>query len=244
MRQEHQEEETPTTTTPKAAEPVYSKDLVDSMKIIKTYPDKTLPSQRYWLWSLPIPTMSEIFFDYNPGYLIPLKCAVTSLRFWIWSVTKVQSAVGVELDWHKMLHMVEDVGGKMAHLLGPKVFGMQATKVSFSDCACDDTKAIQEQTKFSCEFHITRDDADDHEEVPDDDDELDTSTLMSVHLDTFLDQRYEWYSKTLPQLPRVLQRLVLCLMELLNVPFSTLMSLSQQADFRVWLREIVKHPAA
>ena len=97
------------------------------------------------------------------------------------------------------------------------------------------------QTKFSCEFHITQDDAEDATDGPDDEDDedLDTSTLMSVHLDTFLDQRYEWYSKVLEQLPRVIQQLVHCLMDLLDVPFNTLMFLSRDATS--WLRQMVLH---
>ena len=188
-----------------------------------------------------LPTAKEVIFNYNPGFYILKKCFYTSIWLSMFAVNKVQSATGVQMDWHKMLHVIEDIGGQIAHLLAPKLFGLQATKVSASDCACDSVKAIQEQTKFSCEFHITQDDAEDTTDGADDDDdeELDTSTLMSVHLDTFLDQRYEWYSRVLEQLPRVIQKLVHCLMELLNVPFNTLMFLSKNADS--WLRDMVLH---
>ena len=51
--------------------------------------------------------------------------------------------------------------------------------------------------RFSCEFHITQDDGDSEdddysdEEFDAEDANEDASTLMSVHLDTFLEKRYE-----------------------------------------------------
>ena len=193
---------------------------------------------------MPLPTMKEVLYNsvlYNPGFLLFKHCLISSVKLGMFTVNKVQSVTGVQMDWQKLVHVIEDIGGSMAHALAPKLFGMQATKVSASDCACDNVKAIQEQTKFSCEFHITQDDAEDATDGPDDEDDedLDTSTLMSVHLDTFLDQRYEWYSKVLDQLPRVIQQLVHCLMDLLDVPFNTLMFLSRDATS--WLRQMVLH---
>ena len=49
--------------------------------------------------------------------------------------------------------------------------------------------------RFSCEFHITQDDGDSEDEDYSDE-EFDAEdaedTLMSVHLDTFLEKRYEY----------------------------------------------------
>ena len=50
--------------------------------------------------------------------------------------------------------------------------------------------------RFSCEFHITQDDGDSDDEYSDDeyndeDANEEASTLMSVHLDTFLEKRYK-----------------------------------------------------
>ena len=53
--------------------------------------------------------------------------------------------------------------------------------------------------RFSCEFHITQDDGDNEDDYSDEEfdaedaneEDLNASTLMSVHLDTFLEKRYE-----------------------------------------------------
>ena len=50
--------------------------------------------------------------------------------------------------------------------------------------------------RFSCEFHITQDDGDSEDEDYSGDEfdveDANEDTLMSVHLDTFLEKRYEY----------------------------------------------------
>ena len=51
--------------------------------------------------------------------------------------------------------------------------------------------------RFSCEFHITQDDGDSEDDDDYSDEEFDeeedaNDTLMSVHLDTFLEKRYQF----------------------------------------------------
>merc|ERR1740129_1970183 len=74
-------------------------------------------------------------------------------------------------------------------ILGPRVFGIKTTKVLPT---VGDDENIQKKARFSCEFHITQDDGDSEDDDYSDEefDEEDASdTLMSVHLDTFLEKR-------------------------------------------------------
>ena len=183
--------------------------------------------------------MSEMVTTYNPWYHIFKYTYNLNKRLVYATYNKIQSVLPYKPDWQMVVALFEDSLSHVTHFIGPRI-GVHTVKITPTECACDEPKIVQQQAKFSCEFHITQDDADAIEE--NEDEENDTATLMSVHLDTFLDKRYEWYSKTQAELPRGIRQLVLFLMDLLSVPFNTLMFLSKNAN--MWLQDMIKHAQA
>ena len=187
-----------------------------------------------------MPTMMEFMTTYNPWWHIFLMNVRVSKQVVKLTYDKIHSVFPQLPDGEVLKHIGETTFGHLLYFVAP-MFGVQTEKVTPTDCACDEPKIIQEQAKFSCEFHITQDDASEAFESPDDLAEYDTETLMSIHLDTFLDQRYEWYSKRMEQLPGCIRKLVYHLMSLLSVPFNTLMFLAKNSD--MWLQDMIKHAA-
>ena len=57
----------------------------------------------------------------------------------------------------------------------------------------------------------------------DGEEDLTTATLMSVHLDTFLEKRYKWYHMTKQRLPRVIRLVVELLMDIFSITYHSLM---------------------
>lgn len=182
-----------------------------------------------------VPTMHEVLFDYNPYFHASKYCFNCSKGVMQKGFGVVQRFCPILPDWDIFMHWAEDTVSNVVHVLAPRLLGLKAERVLQTECECDmDKTKIRERNRFQCEFHITQEDLCNRfelqEESEDDMDfdhpsssECNLETLMSVHLDTFLEKRYEWYGRTMNQLPRVIRWVVLVLMDILSIHYNCLL---------------------
>ena len=91
---------------------------------------------------VPLPTMKEMAFDYNPWYKGLEFCVNCSKNVVVNTYdTLHKKCPGYVPDPHALLHYGEESVSKIIGYVVPKLFGFQVTTVSsHHDCHCDNEK--------------------------------------------------------------------------------------------------------
>ena len=102
----------------------------------------------YFFFSIKLPTVNELMFDYNPYYRCFQFCTNCSKRCLAWAYGIAHRNIKFVPEARDLLYMAEDTAANTFGFIMTRLLGYQVVKVTPQDCQCDAPSAISGKARY------------------------------------------------------------------------------------------------